>query len=93
MTSSTPTALYPNIRFAVVAIPKSGLGKWGRYAHAAELRIRSADDDRPLRGRGCHDGLLACYRVDTRYWGPRSRYGQLLRKHGLYPVIFQGGRP
>jgi hypothetical protein len=72
-----------SIRYDVVSIPTYGLGKWGRYAHAAELRIRKADDPRPLKGRGCHDGLLACYRVDTRYQGPRSYYGKLLREFGI----------
>ena len=67
------------IRYAIVSIPSSGLGKWGRYARPAELRIRYADDDRPLKGRGCHDGLLACYRVDTRYAGLNSHYGKLLK--------------
>ena len=71
------------LRYAVVGTPKSGLGKWGRYARAAELRIRAIDDARPLKGRGCHVGLLACHVVDTRYTGPRSAYGKLLRQYGL----------
>ena len=71
------------LKYAVVGIPKSGLGKWGRYAHAAELRIRRSEDPRPLKGRGCYDGLVACHVVDTRYSGPRSAFGKLLRKYGL----------
>jgi hypothetical protein len=71
------------MRIAVVSISASGLGKWGRYAHAAELRVRHDGDLRPLKGRGCHDGLAACHKVDTRYDGPRSNYGKLLRHYGL----------
>lgn len=72
-----------NIKFEVVSISKGGLGKWGKWAHAAELRIRDINDKRPLKGRGCHDGLLACYKVDTRYNGPKSYYGQILRQWGI----------
>lgn len=66
-------------RAMVVGIPQRSW-KWG---HRAELRIRHIDDERPLKGRGCYDGLLHCYEVDARYYGPRSRLGYLLSSFEL----------
>jgi hypothetical protein len=65
-----------NLRYTVQAIAK-GSWKWG---NRCELRIRAADDTRPLSGRGCYEGLLRCIEVDGRYYGPRSKLGRLLAK-------------
>jgi len=55
-----------------------------RYGQRAELRIRRIDDDRPLKGRGCYDGLVACVTdLDRRYTGPRSRLGMILENWGF----------
>ena len=67
-------------RAALVNVPNRS---W-RYGQRAELRVRRIDDDRPLKGRGCYDGLVAreCD-LDTRYTGPRSRTGMVLEHWGF----------
>ena len=62
------------MRIQIVEVPRRS---W-RWGHRAELRVRRDDDPRPLKGRGCHEGLVACHTVDARYSGPRSHLGQLL---------------
>lgn len=67
------------LRAALVNVPNRS---W-RYAQRAELRVRDVGDNRPLTGHGCYDGSRVYVDLDSRYLGPRSYTGSLLRELGL----------
>jgi len=67
-------------RAVLAHVPKRS---W-KWAHRAELRIRRLDDDRPLTGRGCYEGLVFLVEdLDTRYCGPMSKLGSTLNFWGF----------
>lgn len=71
-------------RAALVAVPNRS---W-HWARRSELRVRRADDPRPLKGKGCHAGLYRLHEdLDARYVGPRSELGRTLAQYGFQGAL------